>query len=137
MTPLASSAADLTGCAMAAYIMPSWWEVIVLLAVGLLLFGRRLPEVGRSLGKTFTQFRRSLQDFKDEINVDTDLREAKGAMDDLRRTIRAPKRLADPRTVFDSLTDTNLSSAGPPAESDGPPAESDDPPKKAADSDEA
>jgi TatA/E family protein of Tat protein translocase len=127
MIALLSSAADLTGCAMAAYIMPSWYEIMVVLTVGLLLFGRRLPEVGRSLGKTFTQFRRGLQDFKNEINADADLREAKGAVDDLRRTMQAPRRLADPRTVFDSLTDENLSSAGPPAGSD-------DPPKKAADS---
>lgn len=37
-------------------------EVLVLLAIGLLLFGKRLPELGRSLGKALVEFKRGLRD---------------------------------------------------------------------------
>ena len=35
-------------------------EVLVLLAVGLLLFGNRLPDLARSLGKTVVDFRKEV-----------------------------------------------------------------------------
>ncbi len=37
-------------------------EVLVLLAIGLLLFGKRLPELGRSIGKALVEFKRGLRD---------------------------------------------------------------------------
>ncbi len=42
-------------------------EMIVIAIVGLLLFGRRLPEVGRSLGKSFIEFKSGLQDVQAQI----------------------------------------------------------------------
>ena len=42
-------------------------EWIVILIVALLLFGRRLPEVMRSLGQGVHQFKRGLRDVEDEI----------------------------------------------------------------------
>lgn len=43
------------------------WEMIAILVVALLLFGRRLPEVGRSLGKGIVEFKRGLKGIDDEI----------------------------------------------------------------------
>ena len=41
----------------------SFWEIMLILLVVLLLFGaKRLPEMGRSLGKGITEFKRSLTD---------------------------------------------------------------------------
>lgn len=37
-------------------------ELLVILALALLLFGRRTPEIARSIGKGITEFRRGLQD---------------------------------------------------------------------------
>lgn len=34
-------------------------EVVVLLGLGLVLFGNRLPDLARSLGKTIVEFRKS------------------------------------------------------------------------------
>jgi sec-independent protein translocase protein TatA len=34
------------------------WEALALLALGLLIFGRRLPEVGRGLGRSIVEFRK-------------------------------------------------------------------------------
>jgi len=33
-------------------------EIMLLLVLGVLLFGRNLPQLGRSLGKTVTEFKR-------------------------------------------------------------------------------
>ncbi|MEO1584339.1 MAG: twin-arginine translocase TatA/TatE family subunit [Planctomycetota bacterium] len=43
-------------------------EIGVLLVLGLLIFGRRLPEVGRGLGKSIVEFKRGLKDATDEID---------------------------------------------------------------------
>ena len=41
----------------------SFWEILVILLVVLLLFGaKRLPEMGQSLGKGIREFKRSLTD---------------------------------------------------------------------------
>lgn len=47
------------------------WEMIVILGLGLLVFGRRLPEVGRSLGKGIVEFKRGLKDIGDEIEEES------------------------------------------------------------------
>lgn len=45
---------------------PIHW--IVIGVVALLLFGNRLPEVARSLGKAWNEFRRGLRDVSDEFD---------------------------------------------------------------------
>ena len=47
--------------------LPGGPEWIVLLVLGLLIFGRRLPEVGRSLGKGIVDFKRGIKGIEDEI----------------------------------------------------------------------
>ena len=42
-------------------------EMIAILVVGLLVFGKRLPEVGRSLGKTFIRFRREISSIEEDM----------------------------------------------------------------------
>ena len=44
-------------------------ELIIILFVALLMFGGRLPEVARSLGKSVTQFKRGLKDVEDELTA--------------------------------------------------------------------
>lgn len=46
---------------------PSLWEIIMILVVGLLLFGRKLPEVGRSLGRSIVEFKKGLKDVSTEV----------------------------------------------------------------------
>lgn len=53
---------------MLAIWTPGFWEILLILVIGLVLFGRRLPEVGRSLGKSIVEFKRGLHDVKDEID---------------------------------------------------------------------
>lgn len=42
-------------------------ELILILIVALLLFGKRLPEVSRSLGKGIREFQRGMRGIEDEI----------------------------------------------------------------------
>ncbi len=41
--------------------MPGWLEIGVVLSVGLLLFGNRLPGVARSLGQSIIEFKRGFR----------------------------------------------------------------------------
>jgi len=43
-------------------------EMIALLVIGVLLFGRRLPEVGRYLGKGIVEFKKGMKGLEDEID---------------------------------------------------------------------
>ena len=36
-------------------------EMIIIGVIGVLLFGKRLPEVGRSVGKSLMEFKRGMQ----------------------------------------------------------------------------
>lgn len=51
--------------------MPSGWEWFALLAIGLLIFGKRLPEVGRSLGRGIVEFKRGVRGFEEEIEQES------------------------------------------------------------------
>jgi sec-independent protein translocase protein TatA len=51
-----------------AFWMPGPWEMAIIAVVALLLFGRRLPEVGRSLGKGIVEFKKGLKEVQDEVN---------------------------------------------------------------------
>src|SRR5438105_10567619 len=42
-------------------------EIIILLLLGVLLFGRRLPEVGRYLGKGLVEFKKGFKGLEDDI----------------------------------------------------------------------
>ncbi|MEM7756346.1 MAG: twin-arginine translocase TatA/TatE family subunit [Planctomycetota bacterium] len=44
------------------------WELLIVLAIGLLLFGKRLPDVGRSLGRSIVEFKRGVKGIQDEID---------------------------------------------------------------------
>jgi len=55
-----------------AFGMPGGSEWIILLVLGLLIFGRRLPEVGRSLGRGIVEFKRGIKGIEDDIDDESD-----------------------------------------------------------------
>ncbi len=50
--------------------IPGGWEWIVILVVALLIFGKRLPDIARNVGKSLTAFKKGIheaEETKDEI----------------------------------------------------------------------
>jgi len=47
---------------------PSGAELIVILVIALLLFGRRLPEVAKNLGKGVVEFKKGLRGIEEQVD---------------------------------------------------------------------
>ena len=77
-----------------------WQEMFLLLVIGLLLYGRNLPEAGRTLGRVVAQLKRGFQQFKDQLDRDESIQEVRKTLQDTTREVRSvtavPRALADP-----------------------------------------
>lgn len=51
---------------LAMFGLPGGIEWLVILAIGLLLFGRRLPDIGRAMGRTIVEFKKGVKGIEDE-----------------------------------------------------------------------
>lgn len=50
-----------------AFGMPGGWEWLIILVVAVLLFGRRLPEIARGMGKSLTEFKKGIKEAENEV----------------------------------------------------------------------
>ena len=67
-------------------------ELLMILILGLLLFGpRRLPQMGRMVGKAFSEFRRATTDFKMNLEREVEATEIKEAVREVDQTIKEAK----------------------------------------------
>jgi TatA/E family protein of Tat protein translocase len=81
-------------------------EIILILVLALIIFGpRKLPDIGRSVGKMIVEFRRASNDFRRTIEDEVEAEKLKAAVELPR--IDAPAEPAAPGTV--------PASQGPPA----------------------
>jgi sec-independent protein translocase protein TatA len=69
-----------------------------------LLFGRRLPEVGRYLGKGIVEFKKGMKGLEDEVDPTAAVRHEPAAPQE---QIRAPQRVAATAPKFEDNA-TNL-----------------------------
>lgn len=76
--------------------MPGPQEMLVLLLLGVLLFGRKLPEIGRSLGKTVVEFKKGVKGLEDEVATDAPSRAAVEP-----EPVRPPQRITQATPKFD------------------------------------
>ena len=49
------------------------WEMVVIAMVAVLLFGSKLPEVARSVGQSYQQFRKGLSEIQTTIKKEIDI----------------------------------------------------------------
>ena len=68
-------------------------EIILILAIALIVLGpKKLPEIAKSLGRGIAEFKKATQEFKENLQVDNDLKEARDTIrevkDDLEETVR-------------------------------------------------
>ncbi|ACX52341.1 twin-arginine translocation protein, TatA/E family subunit [Ammonifex degensii KC4] len=62
-------------------------EIILILAIALIIFGpSKLPELGRSLGKTIREFRKSTQDIVSDLKSNVD--EVKKEVEEVSKSIK-------------------------------------------------
>jgi len=74
-------------------------EIIFILLLALLIFGpKRLPEIGRTLGKGMAEFRKASNDLKRTINTELSLEE-----DEQTRT---PRRIEPPASLVQAISPT-------------------------------
>ncbi len=75
-------------------------EIIIVLVVALLLFGRKLPEVARNLGKGITEFKRGIhdagQEVKKELNEAADMTEREKVKEPSAPTVQAQEKVETP-----------------------------------------
>jgi sec-independent protein translocase protein TatB len=90
-------------------------EIILILVVALIVLGpKKLPEIAKSLGRGIAEFKKATQEFKENLDVDNDLKEARDTIrevkDDLEETVR--KSMTEtPKREPDAVADHDLEHA--------------------------
>jgi sec-independent protein translocase protein TatA len=71
-------------------------EMLLLLLLGVLLFGRKLPELGRSLGKTVVEFKKGMHGLEEEVSGGTANRASIEP-----EAVKPPQRITNTAPKFD------------------------------------
>ncbi len=105
-------------------------EILLILAIALIVIGpQKLPEVAKMLGKAMGEFKRSAQDLKDSIDIETTVKEAnpkpvkkelKDVVKDIGTEDPKPQQAPDKSESLDK-TDDDLKAKTPPEPAQGNP----------------
>ena len=77
--------------------IPGGWEWIVILIVALLIFGRRLPEIARSVGKSLTEFKKGINEAKE--STDDLASDVRGIKDEVVKETKDAAGIDEPETM--------------------------------------
>jgi sec-independent protein translocase protein TatA len=87
-------------------------HILLALLIGVLLFGKKLPEVGRMLGKGLLEFKKSWQGLEDEVSNTTSTQpKAPAALE----PPRPPQRIAPPAPKFTDQITSQPQDPAPPS----------------------
>jgi Tat protein translocase TatB subunit len=68
-------------------------EILLILAIALIVIGpQKLPDLAKTLGRAMGEFKRSAQDLKRSIDMDTTLQDVKSTTTDLKDVIKDPRK---------------------------------------------
>lgn len=82
-------------------------EMLLILAIALIVIGpKKLPDLAKSLGRAFSEFKRATLELKQSINIDDDLHDVKRTFDDIDAGVRESVDLT-------GSPNTNTASADP------------------------
>lgn len=99
------------------------WELVLIFVIALLLFGpRKLPDIGRTLGKALGEFRRASNDLKRSLEEEVAVEELRGVRNDLRDAADQNAPVAKPGEQPKEPASEQPDTAGPqPAAGEGTP----------------
>lgn len=69
--------------------MPGGYEWLAVILVALLLFGKRLPEVARSMGQSITEFKKGIKGVDTDGEIKEVVQEVKNVKDEINGSTRA------------------------------------------------
>ncbi len=85
-------------------------EILLILAIALIIIGpAKLPELAKTLGRAMGEFKRSAQDFKRSIDMETTLKDINPLDDEVKNNFkkaREPKPPRDPEKPDESFEET-------------------------------
>ncbi len=76
----------------------SHWELLVVLVIALLIFGRRLPDIARSMGKSLTEFKKGINEAKE--TKDEFVNDVKEIGDDVAKEAKSASGLDEPDDIM-------------------------------------
>lgn len=102
-------------------------ELIIILAVALIVIGpKKLPDLAKSLGRAFNEFRKATQELKASIDLDDGLKDVKKTFDDLNAGVRqgvkdpAPSAPSTPAAPAEETPDPRPAGSEKPFADTGP-----------------
>jgi TatA/E family protein of Tat protein translocase len=64
-------------------------EMLLILAIALIVIGpKKLPDLAKSLGRAFSEFKKATTELKESMEIDTELKEVKTTFEDMRSELK-------------------------------------------------
>ncbi|MDL1967847.1 MAG: Sec-independent protein translocase protein TatB [Deltaproteobacteria bacterium] len=64
-------------------------EILIILAVALIVIGpKKLPDLAKSLGRAIGEFKKATQEFKQSIEISSDLKDVKDTFENMNESIK-------------------------------------------------
>ena len=94
-------------------------ELLVILAIALIVIGpKKLPDMARSLGRAFNEFKKATQEIKDSLDIDEEINEFKKPLNDMRDNLNAPWKQQGSRSAGNNAEPADSAPNPPETESE-------------------